>query len=61
MSHENRLVDLGLSEPAGLLSGEEDLDGHLLPTPAAQPHLPVAALANQTHRLDLLGYGALDL
>ena len=61
MPHENRLVDLRLSEPAGLLAGEEDFDGHLLPPPAAEPHLAVAALPDLTHHLDLLSDGALDL
>ena len=61
MSHQHRLVDLRLSEPAGLLAGEEHFDGHLLSPPAAQPHLTVAALSDLTHHLDLLGDGPLDL
>lgn len=59
--HQDRLVDLRLPEPAGLLPGEEHLDGHLLPPPAAQPHLAVAALPDLTNHLDLLGDGPLDL
>lgn len=61
MSHQHRLVDLRLSEPAGLLSGEEHLDGHLLPPPAAQPHLAVPPLPDLTHHLDLLSDGPLNL
>lgn len=61
MSHQHCLVDLRLSEPAGLLTGEEDLDGHLLATPAAQPHLAVGPLPDLTHHLDLLGDSPLDL
>lgn len=61
MSHQHCLVNLGLSEPAGLLSGEEDFDGHLLSPPAAQPHFAIAPFADLTHHLDLLGDGSLHL
>lgn len=61
VSHQDRLVDLGLPEPAGLLAGEEHFDGHLLSSPAAEPHLPVASLPDLTNHLDLLGDGPLDL
>lgn len=61
MSHQEGLVDLRLSEPALLLGGEEDLDGHPLPPPLAHPHLAVAALADLLHHLDLLGDGSLHL
>lgn len=61
VSHQDRLVDLRLSEPAGLLSGEEDFDGHLLAPPASQPHLAVPSLPDLTHHLDLLGDGPLHL
>ncbi len=61
VSHQDGLVDLRLSEPAGFLSGEEDFDGHLLSPPAAQPHLAVAPFTDLTHHLDLLGDGPLHL
>jgi len=61
VSHQDRLVDLSLPEPAGFLSGEEDFDGHLLSPPAAQPHLAVPPLSDLTHHLDLLGDGPLHL
>ena len=61
VSHEHRLVDLSLPEPAGLLGGEEHLDRHLLPAPPAHPHLPVPPLADLLHHLDLLGDGPLYL
>lgn len=59
--HQHRLVDLGLPEPAGFLPGEEHLDRHLLSSPAAQPHLAVAALPDLTHHVDLLGDRPLHL
>lgn len=61
VSHQHRLVDLRLPEPAGFLSGEEDFDGHLLSPPAAQPHLAVSPFTDLTHHLDLLGDGSLHL
>lgn len=61
MSHQDSLVDLRLSEPAGLLSGEEHLDGHLLSSPATEPHLAVPTFADLSYHLDLLGDGSLDL
>ena len=61
VSHQDGLVDLRLSEPAGFLSGEEDFDGHLLSSPAAQPHLAVPTFADLTHHLDLLGDRPLHL
>lgn len=61
VSHEDSLVDLCLSEPAGLLGGEEHFDSHSLSSPATHPHLPVAALTYLLHHLNLLGYGALHL
>lgn len=61
VSHQEGLVDLRLSEPALLLRGEEDLDGHPLPPPLAHPHLPVSALADLLDHLDLLGDGSLHL
>lgn len=61
VSHQDRLVDLRLSVPAGFLSGEEDFDGHFLSPPAAQPHLAVPTFPDLTHHLDLLGDGPLYL
>lgn len=61
MSHKHGLVDLCLSEPAGLFTSAEHFHRHLLPPPAGQPHLTTAAFPNQTHRLDLLGNGTLHL
>lgn len=61
VSHQDSLVDLRLSEPAGFLSGEEDFDGHLFSSPAAQPHLTVPTFTDLTHHLDLLGDGPLHL
>lgn len=59
VSHQDSLVDLRLSEPAGFLSGEEDFDGDLLSPPASEPHLAVATLPDLTDHLDLLGDGPL--
>lgn len=61
MSHKYGLVDFSFSEPAGLLTSEEHLHCHLLPPPAAQPHLTIPAFPYQTHCLDLLCNGALHL
>lgn len=61
MSHQDGLIDLRLSEPAGFLSGEEYFDGHLLSPPAAQPHLAVPTFPDLTDHLDLLGDGPLHL
>lgn len=61
MPHEDSLVNLSLSKPAGLLGGEEHLDGHPLASPAAHPHLPVASLSDLLHHLYLLSDGALHL
>ena len=46
MPHEHGLVDLCLSEPAGLLCGEEHLDSDPLSPPPGQPDLSIPALAN---------------
>ena len=61
MSHQDGLVDLRLSEPAGFLSGEEDFDSYLLSPPAAEPHLAVPTFPDLTDHLDLLGDGPLHL
>lgn len=61
VSHQDCLIDLRLTEPAGLLAGEENFDGHLLASPAAQPHLAVATFSDLTNHLDLLGDGPLHL
>lgn len=53
------LIDLSLSEPGALLSGGEDLDGHLLSSPLAPPHLPEAALPNALLQDDGPGDGPL--
>lgn len=59
--HQEGLVDFRLSEPAFLLRGEEDFDGHSLSSPLAHPHLSVSAFPDLLHHLDLLSDGALDL
>lgn len=61
VSHQEGLVDLGLSEPALLLRGEEDFHGHPLPSPLAHPDLPVSTFADLLHHLNLLGDGPLHL
>lgn len=61
MSHQKGLVDLGLSEPALLLRGEEDFHGHPLPSPLAHPDLAVSTFADLLHHLNLLGNGPLHL
>lgn len=61
VSHQHGLVDLRLSGPTGLIGGEEDFDSHLLSPPSAHPHLPVAALPDLLHHLDLLGDRPLHL
>lgn len=61
MSHKHSLVDLGLSEPAGLFSSAKHFHCHLLAPPAGQPHLTTAAFPDQAHCLDLLRNGALHL
>lgn len=59
--HQHRLVDFCLSEPAGLLGGEEHFHGHLLATPLSHPDFPVATFPNLFHHLNLLSYSPLDL
>ena len=49
MPHEHGLVDLRLSEPAGLLCCEEHLDSDPLPPPPSEPHLSIPALAHTAH------------
>lgn len=61
MSHQDCLVNLRLSEPAGLFSREEHLHSYLLSSPAAKPHLAVPPFTDLTHHLDLLGDGSLHL
>lgn len=61
VSHQEGLVDLGLSEPALLLGGEEDFHRHPLPSPLAHPDLSVSTFADLLHHLNLLGDGPLHL
>lgn len=61
MAQQHGLVKLGLAEPAGLLCGEEDLDGDVLAAPLALPHLTVATLADALDQRDLLGDRSLNL
>ena len=61
MAEQHSLVELRLAEPALLLSGEEDLDGHILPAPLALPNLAVATFADAAHQVDLLGDSPLNL
>lgn len=58
---QDGLVQLCFPEPAGLLSGEEDLDGHVLSTPFALPDLTIASFANAAYQSDLLCNSALNL
>lgn len=53
------LVDLGLPKPRAFLSGGEDLDGHLLSSPLAPPHLSEAALPDALLQDDGSGYSPL--
>lgn len=59
--HQHGLVDLCLSEPAGLLGGEEHLHSYLLATPPSHPHLPVATFSDLFHHLNLLSDSPLNL
>lgn len=61
MSHQEGLIDFGLSEPALLLRGEEDLNGHSLASPLAHPDLSVSPFSNLLDHLNLLGDSALHL
>ena len=61
MSEQHGLVELRLTEPALLLRGEEDLDGHVLPAPLALPHLAVPPFADTPHEMDLFGNRPLHL
>lgn len=61
MSHQDSLVDLSLSEPTGLLSGEENFHSHFFSPPLAHPHLSIPPLAYLLHHLNLLGYCSLHL
>lgn len=61
MSHQDGLVDLSLSEPTGLLSGEENFHSHFFSPPPAHPHLSIPSLAYLLHHLNLLGYRSLHL
>ena len=61
MAKQNCLVELGLSEPARLLCGEEYLDSHVLSTPFALPHLAVSSFTNTLYQVYLLGNCSLNL
>ena len=61
MSEQNGLVELRFTEPAGLLGGEEDLDGDVLSAPFAFPYLAVPTFTNAFCQVDLLGYSSLNL
>lgn len=61
MSHKHSLVDLSLSEPAGLFSCAKHFHCHLLAPPPGQPHLATAAFPDQTYGLDLFRNGTLHL
>ncbi len=61
MSHEDSLIYLCLSEPAGLLCGEKDFHSHFLSPPSPHPHLSITALPDLCYHLDLLRYSALHL
>ena len=51
MSEHDRLVDLALARPRPLVSAAEDLDGHVLAAPVAQPHFTEAEEHKQVSRL----------
>lgn len=61
MSHQDGLINLGLSGPTGLIGGEEHFDGNLFTPPLPHPHLSIAALAYLLYHLDLFSYRSLDL
>lgn len=61
MAQQHCLVELGLSEPAGLLCGEENLDRHVLPSPFPFPYLTIASFANAANKVNLLGDCSLNL
>lgn len=60
VSHENGLINLRFAKPRGLLEGEENFDGDFLASPAGQPDLAVAALADALRQGELLGDRSLN-
>merc|ERR1719234_772129 len=46
VAQHHRLVDLGLSEPALLISAGEDLHSNVLPSPPPAPDLPKSSFPN---------------
>ncbi len=60
VSQHHSLVDLSLAEPGALLTGGEDLHGHLLTTPFTPPHLPKTPLPDALLEDDGSGNGPLD-
>lgn len=59
--HQDRLIYLSLSEPAGFLRGEEHFHSYLFSTPLSHPHFAIATFSNLLHHLNLLSYCPLDL
>ena len=60
VAEHDGLVDLSLAEPRALLSGREDLHGHVAAPPAAPPHLSETPLPDDLLQDDGPGHGPLD-
>jgi len=60
MAEHDGLIDLSLTEPGALLSGWEDLHGHVTTPPTASPHLPETPFADDLLEDNCSGHGPLD-
>lgn len=61
MPHQEGLIDLCLSEPAFLLSGEEDFHSYFLFPPFSHPDFSISPFPDLFNHLNLPGNGALNL
>ena len=60
MSHQDGLVNFGLSEPRSFVRGKKDFDGDAFPPPFGDPDLAVPSFADGIDHVDLFGDGSLD-